>query len=135
MNNPAKEPLLPVTNSGQSSEIFLSVRLRHAPAARAPAEHKTEVKEVLRVEVEQVWERGPGKSPPKLPADTRHGFTVEWVADYFGVAESTLYREYSEALRKGRASSDIQQKRGALGPQGQIYYTWTEQVDFKSSIG
>jgi hypothetical protein len=26
-------------------------------------------------------------------------------------------------------SSDIQQMQGARGPQGQIYYTWTEQVD------
>lgn len=30
------------------------------------------------------------------------GFTVEYVADYFGVSESTLYDNYSEALRKGR---------------------------------
>lgn len=31
------------------------------------------------------------------------GFTVQFVADYFNVAESTLYRNYSEALRKGYA--------------------------------
>lgn len=31
------------------------------------------------------------------------GFTVEFVADYFDVAQDTLYRNYSDALRKGYA--------------------------------
>jgi hypothetical protein len=31
-------------------------------------------------------------------------------------------------------SSDIQQWQGALGPQGQIYYTWTEQVDINCEV-
>jgi hypothetical protein len=30
--------------------------------------------------------------------------------------------------------SDIAQIRGALGPQGQIYYTWTEQVDLNCEV-
>ena len=30
--------------------------------------------------------------------------------------------------------SDIQQMRGALGPQGQIYYSWTEQVDLNCEV-
>lgn len=30
------------------------------------------------------------------------GFTVEWVADYMDVAVSTLYDNYSDALRKGK---------------------------------
>jgi hypothetical protein len=30
------------------------------------------------------------------------GFTVEYVADYMGVSASTLYDNYSDALRKGR---------------------------------
>lgn len=29
-------------------------------------------------------------------------FTVEFVADFMGVAQSTLYKEFSEALRKRR---------------------------------
>lgn len=29
------------------------------------------------------------------------GFTVEYVADYFGVSATTMYAKYSEALRKG----------------------------------
>ena len=29
------------------------------------------------------------------------GFTVEWVANYFSVATSTLYLNYSEAIKKG----------------------------------
>lgn len=31
------------------------------------------------------------------------GFTVQFVADFLGVAESTIYRDYSELLRKGYA--------------------------------
>lgn len=34
------------------------------------------------------------------------GFTVAWVADYLGVATSTLYLNYSDALRKGRVFRD-----------------------------
>jgi len=34
------------------------------------------------------------------------GYTVEWVADYFDVAISTLYLNYSDALRKGRVRRD-----------------------------
>jgi len=30
------------------------------------------------------------------------GYTVEWVADYLGVSERTLYRNFCQALRKGR---------------------------------
>jgi hypothetical protein len=30
------------------------------------------------------------------------GYTVEWVASYFDVSEKTLYRNFSQALRKGR---------------------------------
>ena len=32
------------------------------------------------------------------------------------------------------ASSDVQQWQGALGPQGQIYYTWTEQIDLDCEV-
>lgn len=31
------------------------------------------------------------------------GYTVEWVAEYFGVHENTLYTRYSGALKKGYA--------------------------------
>src|SRR5215471_3820926 len=34
------------------------------------------------------------------------GFTVEWVADYFSVATSTLYLNYTEAIKKGRVFRD-----------------------------
>jgi len=72
VNNPAKEPLLLVTNSGPKPGDFPIGSVESRAAARALAEHKTEAKEVLRVEVKRMWERGPGKLPPKLPPDTRH---------------------------------------------------------------
>ena len=72
MDNPAKGPFLPVTNSGPKPGDFPIGSVESRAAARALAEHKTEVKKVLRVEVEHMWERGPGKLPPELPPDTRH---------------------------------------------------------------
>jgi hypothetical protein len=30
------------------------------------------------------------------------GYTVQWVANYLGVSERTLYRNYCQALRNGR---------------------------------
>jgi hypothetical protein len=47
--------------------------------------------------------------PPKLLDGSKiaeligKGFTVEWVAEYFNVAPSTLYLNYSEFLRRGYA--------------------------------
>jgi len=34
------------------------------------------------------------------------GFTIQYVADYFGVGETTLRDNYSDALRKGRVFRD-----------------------------
>lgn len=34
------------------------------------------------------------------------GYTVEWVAEYCGVHVDTIYTNYSDALRKGRALRD-----------------------------
>lgn len=47
--------------------------------------------------------------PPKLLDGQKiaeligKGYTVEWVAEYFCVAPSTLYLNYSDCLRKGYA--------------------------------
>jgi hypothetical protein len=72
VNNPSKEPLLLVTNSGPKPGDFPIGSVESRAAARGLAEHKTEVKKVLRVDIEHMWERGPGKLPPELPADTRY---------------------------------------------------------------
>jgi len=48
------------------------------------------------------------------------GYTVEWVADYFSVATSTLYLNYSEAIKKGGYSG-----RDACKPSSFIQ-PWSE---------
>ena len=40
----------------------------------------------------------------------------------------------AQTLWGSHTASDIQQWQGALGPQGQIYYTWTEQVDINCEV-
>ena len=39
-----------------------------------------------------------------------------------------------QTLWGSHTATDIQQWQGALGPQGQIYYTWTEQVDINCAV-
>lgn len=42
-------------------------------------------------------------NPEEIASLIARGFTVEFVAEYLGVAVSTLYLNYSEPMRKGRA--------------------------------
>lgn len=45
-------------------------------------------------------------NPEEIASLIGRGFTVEFVAHYLGVATSTLYLNYSDAMRKGRAFRD-----------------------------
>jgi hypothetical protein len=56
----------------------------------------------------------------KLTNFIAQGYTVEWVAHYFGVHHRTLYENYSACLREGRAVRDgsLQHKQYSSAIQG-----------------